>query len=442
MTRPTILTTLSSNPSEITSSVPVPQPPYTLTSSLPESKPAGDINGDGYVDLLIGSPTYNGGSPNGIGRSYVIFGGRSYVVYASSGIRSVHNDAIMQLEEYLKTRPEKSFENWLEDAELLPYLQAASQAYFKENCYSQENLIAILQKYNLLPAIEKDETSPEKAVVLLWCQEKIFHQDPKFISGFIDDILFVAAKPYPLIQALLEIKDEKAITAVWCVENRSILANNFLKRIIYRISESSIDFQEAYSLIALFLQKGYLNFNDRQMQDLVKYLLRDVMTELCSLVKDSITCYYAQSILALLKVDKSFDFFSRDVCNWKNNLFKKYQDTDHLEFKIGLSDVAAVMPKLPDDPQIQIMTKYRMQAGLVIMASLEPFFPTMLITLIETYLNPPPLKMEVDNHVLTQSARHGQTLLADNRSQNGHTLHLLLDDSSRAKISDFGLSKW
>ena len=41
MTRPTILTTLSSNPSEITSSVPVPQPPDTLTFLLPESKPTG-----------------------------------------------------------------------------------------------------------------------------------------------------------------------------------------------------------------------------------------------------------------------------------------------------------------------------------------------------------------------------------------------------------------
>ncbi len=124
----------------------------------------------------------------------------------------------MQLENYLKTRAEKSFENWLEDAELLPYLQAASRACFEKNCSSQERLMAILQEYYLLPAIEKDETSPEKAVVLLWHQEKIFHQYPEFIADLIDDILLVAAKPYPLIQTLLEVKDEKAITAVWYVK--------------------------------------------------------------------------------------------------------------------------------------------------------------------------------------------------------------------------------
>ncbi len=127
------------------------------------------------------------------------------------------------------------------------------------------------------------------------------------------------------------------------------------------------------------MQKGYLNFNDEQMQDLVKYLLSDVMTELCSLVEDSITCYYAQSILALLKIDKSFDFSSGDVGDWKDSLFKKYQDPEHLEFKIGLSDVAAMMPNLPEFPQIQPMLQYSTAARLIIMTSLEPF-PTVLIT--------------------------------------------------------------
>ena len=34
---------------------------------------AGDINGDGYADLLIGADGYPGGSSKG--RSYVVFGG-------------------------------------------------------------------------------------------------------------------------------------------------------------------------------------------------------------------------------------------------------------------------------------------------------------------------------------------------------------------------------
>jgi Cadherin-like/Putative Ig domain/FG-GAP repeat len=38
-------------------------------------KAAGDINGDGYVDLLIGAPGYPASGANGKGRSYVVFGG-------------------------------------------------------------------------------------------------------------------------------------------------------------------------------------------------------------------------------------------------------------------------------------------------------------------------------------------------------------------------------
>ena len=34
--------------------------------------PAGDVNGDGYADLLIGAPDYAGDT----GRSYVVYGGR------------------------------------------------------------------------------------------------------------------------------------------------------------------------------------------------------------------------------------------------------------------------------------------------------------------------------------------------------------------------------
>ena len=36
---------------------------------------AGDINGDGYADMLIGEPQCGSGSPCGSGSSYVVFGG-------------------------------------------------------------------------------------------------------------------------------------------------------------------------------------------------------------------------------------------------------------------------------------------------------------------------------------------------------------------------------
>ena len=278
-------------------------------------------------------------------------------------------NAIYELEKYLETQAKESFENWLEDAKLVSHLQDASQFYFQKNCYSQKNLIAILHKYHLLPNVEEDKTSSEKALMLLWRQEKIFHQHPHFISGFLAEIIYFSAKPYPLIQTLLGIKDEKALTAVWFANSASSL-DNFLKMIISRICELSIDFQEAYSLIALLLQKGYLNFNDSQMRDHIKVQLSGAMTALCSLVADSAACYYAQSILALLKVSKDFNFRATEIRDWQDNLFEKYKSTNQVEFKIGLSELAFMMPKPLDFPQIQPMMQYSQTARLIIMASL------------------------------------------------------------------------
>jgi hypothetical protein len=39
---------------------------------------AGDVNGDGLTDLLIGSPTRNDNGKNEVGAAYLVFGGTSF----------------------------------------------------------------------------------------------------------------------------------------------------------------------------------------------------------------------------------------------------------------------------------------------------------------------------------------------------------------------------
>ena len=327
-------------------------------------------------------------------------------------------NAIYQLEKYLETQAKESFENWLEDAKLVSHLQDASQFCFQKGCYSQERLMAIIQKHHLLPHVEKDNLSWEKTLVLLWRQEKIFRQHSSFISEFLAKIIDFSVKPYPIIQTLLEIKDEKALTAVWCGKSISN-SDNFLEIIIRRICESSIDFQEAYSSIELLLQKGYLNCNDSQMRASIKFQLRKTMTELCRLVADSAACYYAQSILSLLKVNKSFNVPATKIRDWQDNLFEKYQNTDQVEFKIGLSDLASMIPKPLDFPQIQSM----MAARLIIMASLQPFFPEVLIGLVKRYLNLPPLEIKTvpQGQIFFTQKKQDK----DSGSSRTHSQHLL-----------------
>ncbi len=327
----------------------------------------------------------------------------------SSKVQPKGYSELNQLQTYLQTRKSVSTD-WRKDFKLVAFFKSASVFFFKLG-FNQIKFINILLLHRILP-----EIMSTSSLVKLWCQEEIFSKDLDFIERITSDIIKRVKKPYLLVSLLTEGKDDNTLNDIWKKADKH--SHHHLSNIFFRIKNKSLCPYEALSIIKLFQQKGYFDFNR----------LDTAISVICGFIVNSTTCDFAEFVLAQLNIEFCFTLSDKNMILLINHLIIKYHSTQDREYKIRISYVMAMIPAAGGPANLAL--EYYKEAVLVITQCLEWILLKDLRLLVLDYLNPKPTK-KVDPRILSNAANYDQILLSNPKRVKKTTDHRSLTTDNR-----------